>query len=141
MKVTIEARINTEGTWWDVQIEHDISANMTPEQKVARIKAIIKGMASTGEIISRVSNNQPPSTPEASQPAPGQNNGANQASFTWPEPHCEVHREAMRQSGTQKTPGQTQFFCPKRMGEGYCVRRASVDQKNGAPRFWEVMTP
>jgi len=138
MKITIQSRTNVDGTWWDVVTEHNVPDSLSSMEKVGQIKKIIRGMVSTGEVISRVDvsfqgtgRGKGPEThePQAWTASP---------IFTWPKPQCEVHREEMVLSKTQKTEGFTMFYCPKRAGEGYCDRRAKVDETNGFPTFWAV---
>ncbi len=138
MKVTIEGRINVDGAWWDIAIDHAMPNSWPAEQKIERIERVIRGLVKTGSVISRVDNSVPVKaapTPEAQ----GSNGPASQAPlFTWPYPHCKGHGEAMVPSKTQKSEGYTMFYCPKRAGEGYCTHRAKVHMDTGLPSFWEV---
>lgn len=138
MKVFIESRINVDGDWVDITTEHAIEDKLSPEQKVKTIKAIIRGLISTKTIISRIGSFNVEVLPRDAHAEPGGLAGPVQPSFTWPAPHCELHREAMTLSSIQREVGFTHFFCPKRAGEEYCKHRAKVDNKAGIPKFWEV---
>ena len=138
MKVAIECRINVNGQWWDIVTEHQIDDSLPSEKKTGKIKGIIRGISGTGEIISRVGNPPPIGAPSDGHPNPVKETGTNGASFTWPKPNCKVHREAMTESTVQKKPGKVQYYCPQRLGEGYCTQRASVGVTDGMPKFWEV---
>jgi len=138
MIVKIEGRINVDGQWWDIVTEHSISTGILGEQKVDRIKAIIRGITSTSEIISRVGANESPGSPQTVTVRPEVENGTQSTLFTWPVPHCGIHNGAMKMSSVQKDPAKVSFFCPKRHGQDYCKHRAKVDSSNGIPAFFEV---
>ncbi len=138
MKVTIEGRINVDGTWWDIEVDNLVSDHKSSKEKIVHIEAVIRGLAATGSVISRVDNSVPVKS-EPTPEAPDQTGGASQSPlFTWPVPHCKGHGEAMVPSKTQKSEGYTMFYCPKRAGEGYCTHRAKVHMDTGLPSFWEV---
>lgn len=138
MIVRIEGRINVNGQWWDIQTEHNISSQLKAEEKTGKIKGIIRGLISTGEIISRVGANDAPVSPKNVPLPHPPDNGAQSALFTWPLPHCEIHNEAMTVSKIQNNPAWVSFYCPKRHGQGYCRHRAKVDNTHGMPTFFEV---
>jgi len=141
MKVTIKCRINVDGQWWDIDVETEADPQMSPAGKMAYLEKVIGGMAKTGRLISRVDNSVPAVKPANGQSAPTPEAVVTQPAFTWPEPHCEVHRQPMKPSNQQKKPGYTMFFCPQRLGGGYCGHRASVEVNSGMPKFWEIKQP
>ncbi len=138
MELTIQSRINVDGTWWDVVTRHTVPDGLSSKDKVIHIKKVIKGLINTGEIISRVDGSFQ-GTGKGNGPEPAEAQAGDQSPiFTWPQPQCEIHREEMAVSKTQKTEGFVMFYCPKRNGQRYCTRRAKVDETNGHPSFWEV---
>lgn len=138
MKVEVECRVNVKGRWWDIVTEHEVSDDLSSLYKVAQIKAIIGGLASTGSIVSRVGATSLPTNGQVVTEQTHEQEGTEAAGFTWPIPQCGLHREEMKVSTHQKKEGYSQFFCPLRHGQGYCKHRASVDMANGMPKFWEV---
>ncbi len=138
MIIRVEGRINVDGQWWDIQTEHSVPDNTPSKLKVEMIEQVIKGIASTGKLISRVGANEAPdSTPKVSDPGPVVN-GVQAAMFAWPLPHCGIHNEAMAVSKVQNDQLKVSFYCPKRHGQDYCKSRAKVDKTNGMPVFFEV---
>lgn len=134
----IEGRINVDGQWWDVSIEKLIPDDLPSDEKIAKIRGVIKGLTSA-KMISRVGSSPPVPTngrdlPKAN-PSP---TASDNAGFVLPPPFCDLHRAEMKVSKVQKKPGFIQYFCPKEFGEGYCKRRASVEEMSGMPDFWEV---
>lgn len=138
MKVCIESRINVDGDWVDITTEHIIEDKLSPAQKVETIKAIIRGLISTKTIVSRIGSFNVDVIPRDARVEPGKGGQIPGPSFTWPTPHCELHREPMAVSNVQKEEGFTHFYCPKRIGEEYCKNRASLVDATGIPKFWEV---
>lgn len=138
MKLTVQSRINVSGQWWDIETEHQVDNDKPSDDKVTHIEWVIRGLAKTGKIISRVGANEQAPLIENSGRRPTDQPAGGQASFTWPAPKCKVHEEDMVESKTQKTEGHTQYYCPKRIGEGYCKQRAKVDVTSAIPTFWEV---
>ncbi len=138
MLVEIEGRINVDGQWWDIKTSHTIQNSLPTDQKIGKIKGIIKGLASTKQVISRVGV-APPFVEIATEPTPGAGEATPQVPmFTWPSPSCGEHKETMKESTVQKEPGFTHFFCAQRMGQGYCNQRAKVEHKTTKPTFWQV---
>ncbi|MEE8599430.1 MAG: hypothetical protein V3S69_08020 [Dehalococcoidales bacterium] len=138
MIVRIEGRINVDGQWWDIETEHNVADDRSSDDKVRVIKGVIKGLASTGEIISRVGAIDAPVGPKNVPLPHPPANGTQSALFTWPTPRCEVHSEAMAVSKVQNNPAWRSFYCPRKMGAGYCRHRAKVDVGHGMPTFFEV---
>lgn len=138
MIVRIAGRINVDGQWWDIETEHSVSDEFSPEGKVAHITAIIYGISKTGQIISRVGGEQPTAGAQNVTTRPPPVNGVQSPMFTWPIPHCGTHNEPLKLSKVQNDPAKTSFYCPKQMGAGYCRHRAKVDNSNGMPVFFEV---
>ncbi len=138
MIVRIASRINVDGQWWDITSDHIVDDNLSPAAKVLRIKATIRGLSKCGEIISRVGGNISNGKPTDLPPDPVAPNGVQSPLFTWPIPHCAVHSEEMATSKVQNNPVWTSFYCPKRHGQGYCLHRAKVDNRNGMPTLFEV---
>ncbi len=138
MKVKVECRVNVSGQWWDIVTEHTVPNELTPKDKVSRIEAVIKGLFSTGKIISRVGATPPPPEEPVAEEQTYEQVDIEGAGFTWPIPQCELHREEMKVSTHQKKGGYSLFFCPLRHGQEYCKHRASVDMATGIPKFWEV---
>ncbi len=138
MIVHIASRINVDGQWWDIVTDHIVDDDLPPEKKTGRIKGIIKGLSSTGSIISRIGASPPP-TGEAIEPERAANQPpAQTALFNWPAPGCPDHNEDMAQSKVQKDGDVVHYYCPKRTEGAYCVQRAKVEIKTGIPKFWTV---
>lgn len=138
VKIEVECRINVSGQWWDIVTEHTIPNELTPKDKVSRIEAVIKGLFSTGMIISRIGASPPQPDRQVEKGQAHEQAGIEAVGFTWPIPRCELHGEEMKVSTHQKKEGYSQFFCPLRHGQDYCKHRAGVDMKTGIPKFWEV---
>lgn len=138
MKVYIKGLINVEGIWWPITFESVVPAGLTADKKIAHIHKVIGGLKDRGNIISAVAGTLPPTNALPADPPPGPAEKSNQASFEWPAPTCTTHHEEMTESKIQKEEGFTHYYCPKRLGEGYCPARAKVNQKNAVPKFWEV---
>jgi hypothetical protein len=138
VKVCIPSRINVDGEWWDIQTEHHIPDKTPGKDKIDTIQAVIRGLKVAG-LISRVGAKNPPQKVFTGSAGPTDTVPASTSpSMTWPMPHCPVHREVLRQSKVQKKSGVTAYFCPKKLGEDYCPHRATVNNENGFPVFWEV---
>lgn len=138
MNVVVTGRVNVDGVWWDVSVDHYIEPGHSGG-KINEVTKFIRGLSAAG-IISRVAVNGTPN-PGSSPPQATQTPVTpplEQATFSWPAPHCDLHREPLKVSKTQKTEGKVQYYCPKRFDEGYCKKRASVDARTGIPKFWEV---
>lgn len=138
MNFEISWSINVDGVWWDVTSQHNVSDGKTTADKMKLIEATIRGVAKAGRVIPRAGViateldgpiESPPAAPggKATSPANG-----------WPAPHCETHADGMSASSIQKDPKHKMFYCPKRLGEGYCPKRAKVNNETGMPKFYEV---
>jgi len=138
MKLTVFSRINVNGVWWDISTEHAVNSDASPEKKVGRIKGFIKGLHSTGQIISRVAAPPPePALPKETLNPGGQVEKMPEIS-AYGSPNCSLHHEVMILSKTQKEEEYAHFYCPKRVDGGYCKHRAKVNRKTKVPNFWEV---
>ncbi len=138
MKINICWAINVDGLWWDVESEHQVSDALSSADKRARIRGIIKGITAGCKVIPRAigSGAMPEEGNKARETI--ESPPATSSAFTWPIPHCKVHATAMAQSKIQEEEGLVFFYCPKRIGEGYCKHRAHVASDSGMPKFWEV---
>lgn len=139
MKVEIEGAIQVKNRWWAINFNVEIDDKKTPTEKIALIKKTIERIAESGHVVSRILE------VTATSPVPGQQintpphppNGGSPL-FTWPPPVCEIHREDLAVSKQQNKPGKVIYYCPKRLGDAYCNKRCTVDEKSGKPSFWEV---
>lgn len=139
MKVEIEGAIQVKSTWWAVNFSVEIGDEKTPAEKIAMLKKTIERIEESGHVVTRMTKSGSPSLVAGQQknspPKPG--NGGSPA-YTWSPPTCEIHREDLAISKQQNKPGKVVYYCSKRIGDGYCTKRCTVDEKTGKPSFWEV---
>ena len=138
MIVHILCRINVDGQWWDIEIEHNILTTKPGFQKKATIEKVILGLKGVG-IISSVGGKPEPTEPiypprgTSDQPV-----DLPPPAYSWPTPECPIHREPMSASKVQRKTGKHQMYCTQQADDGYCKHRASVDEVTGMPSFYEV---
>lgn len=141
MKVEIEGKALANGVWWGVNIAFGVSDDKSAVEKIAFITKTIEAICQSGHIVSRIEENKTTSPIAGQQidtaPGVGNNGGA---AYTWPPPTCSVHRENLAVSKNQNKPGKVVYYCPKRLGDAYCNKRCTVDERTGKPSFWEVTT-
>ena len=138
MQITIKSKFNRKGEWWPIETGYDISDNLSPDMKVKKIGQIIDGLTKAGM---KPDTNQTveQSTLLRDSPPPTPNGTPNNSpEFAWPAPHCGLHSTPLKISTVQTNEGGTAYFCPKRVGDGYCKHRATIDAKSGMPKFYEV---
>lgn len=139
MKVEIEGAVMAKDIWWGVNFVIELDDTKSPTEKIAMLKKTIDRIAASGHVVTRMTKSGSPSLVAGQQknspPKPG--NGGSPA-FTWAPPTCEIHREDMAISKQQNKQGRVAYYCSKRIGDGYCTKRCTVDEKTGKPSFWEV---
>ncbi|MCK5014670.1 MAG: hypothetical protein KAS66_12720 [Candidatus Omnitrophica bacterium] len=141
MKVEIAGAIQVKDTWWPVNFSVEIDDKKTPAEKMAILRKTIERIGESGHVVSLMKEfraSVPVANPQE-KPPPRSGNGP-AAAFTWPPPTCELHREALAISKQQNKPGKVVYYCTKRLGDAYCNKRCTVDEKTGKPSFWEVAT-